>query len=187
MSMHGKKRDSAIEPMQETGDSYSKRMKLSQDRHQTGAHPEYEIVEDSNKQNDWTHLHEAASQIDLPRLDYLLELGKHDINAVTRESRHTALHKAVLCWFRIAKQIEKHGDHLEAINLLLDYGANPNIHDRSSETVLHAAVQTSSLDMTRVLIDCGAAVNVRSKKYETAPYGPAMEVLISMVLIVRVA
>ncbi|EHK98668.1 putative Ankyrin repeat domain-containing protein 10 [Glarea lozoyensis 74030] len=140
--------------LQETEAPGPKKMKLSQD------HPEYEVVDSEYRQEDnWTPLHEAADRVDIPKLKYLLNLGKFDVNAVTKETNMTALHFAVQAWHTP----DNRGRQPEAVKLLLENGAAVDPHDYVGKTPLHMSVQTDSLDVTRMLIERGANVNVGSQ------------------------
>ena len=59
--------------------------------------------------------------------------------------------------------------NVEAINVLLNAGADPNIVDINCDTCLHSAVRGHcSKEVLQELIDLGVDVNARNKKFATA-------------------
>jgi ankyrin repeat protein len=163
MSAAKNKVDTVTESLATMEDANSKRMKLSQEDTQMNDHPEYEIIKEEWRiQDNWTPLHEAVEELDLPKLKYLLDSGRFGVNAVTKETNMTALHYAVMAW----NQGEKFNDQLEAIKLLVRHGANLDPHDCVGKTPLHIVAKTESLDLTRMLIQLGANVNVDNREPE---------------------
>lgn len=49
----------------------------------------------------------------------------------------------------------------QAVRLLLDHGANPNLRDTDDKVPLYAAVQADHLETARVLLERGANVSLR--------------------------
>lgn len=56
---------------------------------------------------------------------------------------------------------------LPAVRALLDAGADPNLPDRSGETVLHIAVSSNNLGMTTLLLERGGNPNLSDKRGDT--------------------
>ena len=53
-------------------------------------------------------------------------------------------------------------DSLQIVGLLLDAGADPNVHGTFEQTPLHQAADTGNLALVRTLLAAGADVNARS-------------------------
>jgi hypothetical protein len=81
------------------------------------------------------------------------DFQKNDINYRFTANQRTLLHFSVI-----------HGD-LKKVQYLLSHGADPTITDIKHRTCLHFAIQPDSIfhspDITRLLIENGAAVNVK--------------------------
>jgi hypothetical protein len=56
---------------------------------------------------------------------------------------------------------------LEAIEVLLKAGANPNVKAPDGATLLHQAVQAQQVAMIRALVDAGASLDAVNKKNQT--------------------
>lgn len=49
---------------------------------------------------------------------------------------------------------------LDAVRLLLEDGANPNVRNDKGQTPLHLASEWNHVERTRFLLECGADVDV---------------------------
>lgn len=97
----------------------------------------------------------ATAYGNLPILSCLVENGA-DINAATNSVRgHTPLMFAV------------HENHIDAVNYLLDQGADVNVQQESGYTALHIAAATGYFNALRCLIKHGADVNARNGNNHT--------------------
>lgn len=94
-----------------------------------------------------TSLHSAASKGFAGILQALFEIdGKEYLETFDVDLAYTPLHYAA------------HDGQVEAAQVLLKAGANPNAHDESriGKTPLEAAVESSSLPIVKLLLDAGA-------------------------------
>ncbi|NDB83946.1 MAG: ankyrin repeat domain-containing protein [Alphaproteobacteria bacterium] len=89
---------------------------------------------------------------DLNTTTHTLNLTDEDGKIITRKSPLTPLMCAVIA-----------GNH-EAVQILLDKGANVNACDPEDNTALHIAAATGNAQMCELLISAGADVNVQNKK-----------------------
>lgn len=89
----------------------------------------------------YTALHYAARNGHTEICRTLLENGAA-VNAKTRCGRATALHRA-------ASQC-----HLRVVELLLMFGANPDLKDADDHTPLHRAIMARSTPVCKVLLSC---------------------------------
>ena len=138
----------------------------------------------------------AASNGDLKLIRYLLSDGS-DVKAVTPEGE-TALHiaakygaadvvgallecnvflkdqqnnqgiTALLKAIFNSQQAFK-GNYRRCVQLLLDFGCDPNISSSSSVTALHVAVTKGDSCLVSKLIEAGANVNTLCKEHKTSP------------------
>uniref|UniRef100_A0A6C0AK17 Ubiquitin-like domain-containing protein n=1 Tax=viral metagenome TaxID=1070528 RepID=A0A6C0AK17_9ZZZZ len=86
-----------------------------------------------------------------------------NVNAVTRDSRNTALH--------IITQIGNPSDNAKLvpiIKLLLSRGANLNIQNRDGTTALMFATTSKNIETMRLLLDAGADASLRHNSGQTA-------------------
>jgi ankyrin repeat protein len=85
---------------------------------------------------------------------YLIKAGA-DVNSPSRNSlKVTPLQSAVA------------GGHLEITNLLLEAGANPNVHEGGGHTPLHTAAQNGDVELVRCLIFGGADLEAINSNHE---------------------
>jgi ankyrin repeat protein len=61
-----------------------------------------------------------------------------------------------------------------AASLLLDLGTSPDVESESGERALHIAAYQDSVDVARLLIERGAAVDPVGRLYDNTPLGGAM-------------
>lgn len=99
----------------------------------------------------WTLLHFAISKNDIVATDLLLKFGL-DVNSTTDEMQRTALHEAAL------------GNKIEIVELLIGWGADPNICDSDRNTAMHFAVDYGYLEVVKALLASSTSVdlNVRN-------------------------
>ncbi|KAJ7269755.1 ankyrin repeat-containing domain protein [Mycena rebaudengoi] len=67
-----------------------------------------------------------------------------------------------------ALQSATSGGHVAMVRLLLDKGANIDLHDANRATALHIASRAGRVEIVRLLLERGAGVNICSKRGETA-------------------
>jgi hypothetical protein len=95
----------------------------------------------------------AAAWNDLDAIDYLL--GKNvDVNEATPIGVTPLMAAAYWC-------------HPEAVNLLLQHGANLEARDHNNQTALFYATRVADLPTIRALLDANADVNVTDARGET--------------------
>jgi len=94
-----------------------------------------------------TLLHIAAYQGHTGALDALIGLGL-DVNAAPNQYGHTPLMAAL--WF----------NHFDAVQLLIDRGANIQHRDSHGESLLHNAAAQGNFDLAQLFIEHGLDVNV---------------------------
>ena len=70
---------------------------------------------------------------------------------------------------------------LDAVRLLFEFNANPNVVDKSGATALYCAAQEGHAAMTRLLVDHGAALNMQAVDGATALHLAAQEGKIEVV------
>ena len=111
-----------------------------------------DIVDDEG----FTNLHWACiSESSKETIQAIIDLGV-DVNA-TNKRGSTAL--MIACYFR----------NMNAINVLLNAGADPNIPDDLSDTCVHTAVlRDCSKEILQALVHHGADVNAKTKGSATA-------------------
>ena len=107
-----------------------------------------------------TVLHSAIQAKNIELVKFLLENGAQP-NLVFKSRMYT------FCALHMAVDITT-PDDLVMINLLLDYGADPNLYDAFQQTPLLIAVQTGHLPKMELLIARGADVN-RAGRWGTTP------------------
>lgn len=101
-------------------------------------------------------LHEAAAMNRLDFLDALCQsFANMDINSVSSEGR-TPIHMAAL-----------HG-HVEAIQLCLSVGGNPNVVDHNGWTPLHCAASEGHLKAVECLLECSNVKYAVNREGKTA-------------------
>ena len=124
---------------------------------QLGANPNI------SNSNGLTALHLAASKCNIHIMRILLEHGA-DPNALENYSRYSALHMAfdynyhILYNYNIPDR-EKY--RIEAIELLVKYGAKINFQDDLGMTVLHKAVGKYAYSTAKLLMTLGSDPNIR--------------------------
>ncbi|KAH6723581.1 ankyrin repeat-containing domain protein [Leptodontidium sp. MPI-SDFR-AT-0119] len=111
--------------------------------------------------DNWTPLHDAAERLDIDRLRAILTKSTYKINATTRETLETPLHKAIT---------SDEGDRAGIIKLLVSHGADLNSHDCVGNTPLHYAAKGGWVDAARTLIELGATVDVDNREPERRHY-----------------
>ena len=78
----------------------------------------------------------------------------------------TYLDRPILYWALINYDIYNDEKYF---NLLIDYGANPNIQDEDGNTLLHLAIKEDlSIDTVTLLLKAGLDLTLKNKKNETA-------------------
>jgi ankyrin repeat protein len=99
----------------------------------------------------WTLLHFAISKNDLVTADLLLKFGL-EVNSQTEEMLRSGLHEAAL------------GNKVELVELLVGWGADPNIADLDRNTPMHFAVDYGYLEVVKGLLSSAIPVdlNVRN-------------------------
>ncbi|KAH7354662.1 ankyrin repeat-containing domain protein [Rhexocercosporidium sp. MPI-PUGE-AT-0058] len=105
----------------------------------------------------WTPLHVAAERLDINQIRSILTKSDYDINATTRETHETPLHKAIT---------SGEGDRVGIIQLLVSHGADPNPRDCVCNTPMHYAAKGGLIDAVRTLIELGATVDVDNREPE---------------------
>jgi ankyrin repeat protein len=106
------------------------------------------------KVDDWTSLHQAASDGHFEIVRTLLK-NNADTNARNYSGR-TPLHEA------------SGNGHVDIVRLLLNYGADPKARDGDQQTLLHMASFSGSLDIARLLLEHGADVDAKDNWGRTA-------------------
>ena len=100
-----------------------------------------------------TPLHFAVSKCHIEMARMLLE-RKVDANSSNGEGL-TPLQQASEVWY---------DGYLDIVRLLLDYGANVNVHDNDRNTPLHFAVSGGCLEIARMLLERKADVDILNNK-----------------------
>ncbi|GAB2766896.1 ankyrin repeat domain-containing protein [Salinimicrobium soli] len=54
--------------------------------------------------------------------------------------------------------------NLEAVRLLIAYGANKNVQDKDGNTLLHLSAERGNMDMAKILLENGVKADVRNNK-----------------------
>ena len=107
-------------------------------------------------------LHYAVNS-EMPRMVRFLIENKADVNARETEGGYTPLHLVCRKNFDMAK------NRLEIAVILIAAGANINAADESGATSLHMAVTGGLEELSRLLIEYGADVNVRTGYHKLTP------------------
>ena len=68
-------------------------------------------------------------------------------------------------------------DRVDVIQLLLDVGMSPDVHENGSARPLHAAAIEGSVRAVKLLIERGADVNAREEGYDATPLGWAVHAM----------
>jgi membrane protease YdiL (CAAX protease family) len=97
----------------------------------------------------------AASRGDVPRAQYLIEMGA-DVNAVYNSKGVTALEEAA------------YRSYPEMVRFLLEKGANPNVKDMDGQTPLILAAEKNQLESIKLLLARGADLNWKNERGFTA-------------------
>ncbi|KAH7398081.1 ankyrin repeat-containing domain protein [Cadophora sp. MPI-SDFR-AT-0126] len=124
--------------------------------------PSFEVTEEWQISDNWTPLHAAADTLDIYKIRSILSTTTYSINATTKETHETPLHKAVQ-----SCDDEFGGDKIGIIRLLVSHGADLNPHDCVGNTPLHYAAKGGFLDAVETLIELGAVVDVDNKELES--------------------
>ncbi|KAG4436337.1 hypothetical protein IFR05_008190 [Cadophora sp. M221] len=126
--------------------------------HQEEPHKDpFALTDEWQISDNWTPLHDAAENLDIDRIRAILTTSSYDINATTRETHETPLHKAIT---------SGEGDRAGIIQLLVSHGADLNPHDCVGNTPLHYAAKGGWIDAVRMLIELGATVDVDNREPE---------------------
>ncbi|KAJ7269786.1 ankyrin repeat-containing domain protein [Mycena rebaudengoi] len=72
-----------------------------------------------------------------------------------------------------ALQSAASGGHVAMVRLLLDKGANIDLHDANCATALHIASRARRIEIVRLLLERGAGVNIYNSRDETALFAIA--------------
>jgi ankyrin repeat protein len=105
-------------------------------------------------------LFDAARRGDAGRLGALLDAHPHRLHARARPHEWTLLHVAA------------HAGHLEAVDLLLRRGLDPNARERGDDTyAMHWAAAAGHVDVVRRLVDAGGDVVGRGDDHELEVIG----------------
>lgn len=117
----------------------------------------HNAIEKSGKLLDW-----AIDSEDPAIIDYMLTHPLTDINAKIPPFDFTPLHSAVM-------HPNDHGNP-EAVQKLLEMGANPNIQDNEhGETPLHIALRWGNREpIVKLLIEHGADLTIKNKEGKSA-------------------
>ncbi|KAK0107435.1 Ankyrin repeat domain-containing protein 16 [Cadophora gregata f. sp. sojae] len=126
----------------------------------------FAVTEDWQISDNWTPLHAGADTLNLSKIRAILSTSSYAINATTRETNETPLHKAVQSW-----DDDSTGSKIEIIKLLVSHGANLNPHDCVGNTPLHYAARAGFPDAVERLIDLGAVIDVDNKEPESHDEG----------------
>ncbi|KDO25919.1 hypothetical protein SPRG_08860 [Saprolegnia parasitica CBS 223.65] len=110
------------------------------------------VAVDINMRDDTnaTLLHWAALNNRILLMMYLLEQPNIDVNAKGGELQSTPVYWAA------------HRNHVYAVALLLEHGADPNIHDINGMNTLFVAVQSGLTILSAYLVAMGCPVDCRS-------------------------
>jgi ankyrin repeat protein len=120
----------------------------------------------------WSLLHFATSASDPVAADLLLRFGI-DANIQTEEMKRTALHEAVL------------GNKVELVELLVGWGADPNLTDADRNSAMHFAVDYSYCEVVKSLlasshiVDLGLRNNANMTPFNTCRNPEIFEILIA--------
>lgn len=136
----------------------------------------------------------AAGDGDLEHLEKIEARRKGSISAARDSERRTALHLAAgeghtkVCEYLIARlglhvdPMDLHGEtplykaneegHVETVRFLLTHKANPHAKSRLGITTLHQAATLGNLELIKILIAQGVALN--SKSYKETPLACAV-------------
>lgn len=98
-------------------------------------------------------------------VEYLIKLGANINPAIDLHYEANQIPSLESVW----------NNHPDILQLLLDYGADPNAKDRYSWSLLHYTVYDGNVDMTRMLLDKGALVNVIENEFGRTPLSYAAE------------
>ncbi|PVH78902.1 ankyrin, partial [Cadophora sp. DSE1049] len=115
----------------------------------------FAVTEEWQISDNWTPLHAAADALNIVKVRAILSTSSYAINATTKETHETALHKAVQ-----SSDDEFGGDKVGIIKFLVSHGADLNPHDCVGNTPLHYAAKGGYLDAAKMLIELGAVVDV---------------------------
>lgn len=99
-----------------------------------------------------TYLHEVALKGDVHALRICLEDGDYNINAITFPRKTTPLLAAV------------ESECAQAVDLLLQHGADPSLQTENGTSPLLKAVMTGSCEVIKVLINHNVPLNASHKK-----------------------
>ena len=113
-------------------------------------------------------LHDCARRGDLIHLQLIFSSKSAGVNQRERATRATCLHYAVL------------EQHLELVEMLLNFGADTNQADREGRTPLHCAVSKqadpeAALQIAQMLLHFGADPTLKAKDGETILHQAARE------------
>ncbi|KAF8902785.1 ankyrin repeat-containing domain protein [Gymnopilus junonius] len=129
-----------------------------------------------------TAVQAAISCKDLKTVEYLLDhganLNKYDVKD---QSIIDLLFDAIeRCFNAIVKHLLEYGvnaeyalisasysNNLDAMKLLLDYGADVNFQTKNGDTALRGAVQMGHLNITAYLVEHGADMTLTGEKYHS--------------------
>ena len=105
----------------------------------------------------WSLLHFAVSVDDPVAADLLMKFGL-DANIQTTEMKRTALMEAA------------QANKVEIVELLIGWGADPNLADSDGNTALHFAVDYSHYEVVKILLASSIPldVNIRNNMNMTA-------------------
>jgi len=144
-----------------------------------------------------TPIHEAIRANDIDKVKQFLEEGV-DVNIRTKHSGQTPLHWSVVEGNNdITKLLLGKGANLEAADflgmtplhllsavyyldrtstllLLLEKGAQVNTVDKNGATPLHTAAENNYAPFVKVLLEHGADIEMKHKKYSTTPLHTAV-------------
>ena len=110
----------------------------------------------SEIEDDEMSLSEASNLGNAEEIRSLLSYGLVDVNYVGWIYVRTALHEA------------SERGHIDAVKVLLDHGADPNIVDEENgQTPLHLAAVNNYKEVTKALLDKGAQPNKADENGET--------------------
>ncbi len=98
----------------------------------------------------WTLLHFAVNKNDPVAADLLLRFGLH-VDVQTDEMKRTALHEAAF------------SNKIELVELLIGWGADPNIDDIDRNTPMHFAVDYGYIEVVKSLLASSRAVDLNHR------------------------